>query len=319
MKTIQMSVLLGAILSFSTLNANAVQSINVQTFNPSTSDHFVILEDGYKSEWPKTSKYYFGANYNYLSDPLVVLDATQSTKAYDIITSIQTLDLYFGMKVANNFAAYFGAPVHMVSFADAYPPGAIAFPKGSKFALGDMKIMGKIRMTNDTSNTNISLIPEIHLPTGATEYFVSDASPYLAFRAALERQFTDWTLLVNIGFAAAQNSIYSDSVFTSAIDYRKRLITGVGALFPFNDQWALNVELNSINMIPFDKNVNPNDAYAGLRYAFNDGLVVTGGASVGRIGGAQGQEFRAIAGVRWNVFEKDAQAPQPLQASPAKK
>ena len=38
--------------------ANAqVNSINIQTYNPSTSDHFVILEDGFRSEGPKAAKY----------------------------------------------------------------------------------------------------------------------------------------------------------------------------------------------------------------------------------------------------------------------
>jgi hypothetical protein len=296
---------------------HAVESINVQTFNPSTSDHFVVLEDGFKSEWPKKSKFYFGANYNYVSDPLVVLDATQTTKSYNIIDSIQTMDLFFGMKAANNLAFFIASPIHFISFPSSFPPGTlVAFPTGNKTAFGDLKLMAKIRMTDDTSNTNISLIPEIHLPTGSTAYFLSDASAYLGVRAALERQFESWTLLVNLGFAAASNSRYQDAVFSSPIDYRKRLITGVGGFLPFNDQWGMNIEVNNINMLPFDKNLNPNDAYAGIRYAANDNLIFTGGASVGRIGGSQGQEIRAIAGVRYTISEEQKQAPKPLPAIP---
>lgn len=290
-------------------DASAINSINVQTFNPSTSDHFVFLEDGFHSEWPKVAKYYFGANYNYMSDPLVVLDPTQTTKAYNVITSIQTLDLFFGFKAANNLALFFGAPIHFINFSPTVPP---PFQTGNQTGFGDLKLQAKIRITDDNSNTSVALIPEIHLPTGSTQYFVSDASAYIGIRAAIERQFDAFTLIGNVGFAAAANAIYQDVNFANGIDYRKRFIVGIGGFLPFNSDWGMNAEFNNISMLPIDKAVNPNDAYLGLRYTGTPSTAYTFGASIGKIGGPSGNDFRIVAGIRSTVFEDKNQNTQPL-------
>jgi len=295
----------------------AVNSINVQTYNPSTSDRFVILEDGFHSEWPKTARFYFGMNYNYVSEPLVVLDSTGTTKLGNIIDNIQTIDTFLGIKLSNNFGIFIGAPVHFVTF----PTTQIAiggvpqteYQTGSTTSFGDLRILGKIRLTDDASPTSIALIPEVHLATGDTFNFVSDASTYIALRGTLERQFADWTLVVNLGYASAMNSFYvNPPEFPTGVDYRKRLIAGVGGFLPFNQDWGMNFELQSISMIPFNANVSPNDAYLGLRYATQSGVAFTAGAAVGHIGGAQGQDFRAIAGFRYTLFEAENLAPKPL-------
>jgi hypothetical protein len=109
------------------------------------------------------------------------------------------------------------------------------------------------------------------------------------------------------------NSFYiNPPEFPVAVDYRKRLIAGVGGFLPFNQDWGMNFELQSISMIPFSPSISPNDAYLGFRYGSPDGLAITAGAAVGHIGGPQGQDFRAIAGIRYTLFEKQELAPKPL-------
>jgi hypothetical protein len=72
--------------------AQAVNSLNTQTFNPSVSDHFVFLEDGFNTDWPKTAKYYFGANWNYLDNALTLSNPTTGGNVGAIISSINTFD-----------------------------------------------------------------------------------------------------------------------------------------------------------------------------------------------------------------------------------
>jgi hypothetical protein len=288
----------------------AVESINVQTFNPSTSDRFVVLEDGFRPESPRKNLLYFGANYNFFNDPLPVLDATQTVVLGHLIDNIQTIDLFAGIKLSNNFGLFFGAPIHTVRFPATFN-GAASAIVGDKNAMGDFKIMGKIRLSDDASNTHIALIPEVHLPTGGTEFLVSDASPYLGVRFTLERQFEAWTMVLNLGYVSAANAIYTPVGFTP-INYRNRLITGIGGYLPFSDELGMSVEVNSINMIPFNSSINPNDAYAGLRWAPVPELAFTAGGSVGRIGGALGSTYRMIAGVRYTLGEDTPQSAVPL-------
>jgi len=284
----------------------AVTSIDVQTFNPSTSDRFVLIEDAYRSDWPRNSKVYFGVNYNYVSEPFVAVDSTTQARSFSVVNSIQTFDLMVGFKASSRFGLFFGLPIHNVALVDA---PLISQQAANSTVMGDMKILGKIRLSGDDALATFTLIPEIHLPTGNTQYFVSDASTYLAMRFAIERQFQNFTLLGNIGFAAASNSIYS-SIF-STIDFRKRLLFSLGGFMPFNDRWGVSLEFSSVNMIPFDTNINPNELYAGVRYAMSQDWIGTLGASLGKIGGSAGQNYRIVAGLRFNIDDDSTTAPIP--------
>jgi outer membrane protein OmpA-like peptidoglycan-associated protein len=311
MRKIFSLVLLSAFLATS---ARATESINLQTFNPSTSDHFVLLEDAYRSDWPKNTKLYLGANYNYNSEPFVILNS-DGTRNSTIVDAIQTFDFMIGFKASSRFGLFLGLPVHFVKFSNSTIRIA-----GNESGLGDMKILGKIRITDDNASAHIALIPEIHLPTGDSGNFVSDASTYLALRAVLERQFEKFTLNVNLGFGAASNSIYTPDPTVlfgaNTIDFRKRLNFGIGGFMPFNDKWGMNLEFNSLNMIPFDKNINPNELYAGLRNVLSEDAILTFGAAIGKIGGSSGQNFRAIVGLRFNIHD-DENANRPLYTSTA--
>ncbi len=315
-----LSVLLGTALSAQALaqtTSSQVNSINVQTFNPSTSNHFVFLEDAFRSEWPKKPKTYFGLNYNYVSEPFVSINAATGEKDRTLIDPIQSVDLMLGFKLSSRFGIFFGLPFHIVN----YPVGSRLLTNQStavsNTTIGDMKILGKIRLTNDDSNVHIALIPEIHLPTGNTANFVSDASTYLAIRGIIEREFKKFTLNTNLGFAAASNSIYNPGTGLNPIDYRKRLIFGIGGYVPFNDLWGASVEFNSESMIPFDANNNPNELYAGVRHQFSESGVATLGGSLGKFGGTAGQNYRIVAGIRFNLYEAEETPITPASQLPA--
>ncbi|NDG84061.1 MAG: hypothetical protein EBX52_03365 [Proteobacteria bacterium] len=293
----------------------ATRSVNVQLYNPSTSDHFVILEDGFRSEWPKTAKFYFGSNYNFVQNPLVAASSA-GVGSYALVESLQTFDFFVGAKMGNNFGIFAALPVHYVSFSG----GNLSGNYSNETSMGDLKLMSKIRLTDDGSNTAVALIPEVRISTGGTEAFVSDGSTYLSLRGTVERVFESWTMVVNLGYVTAANSYYAYDPTFEPIDFRRRFIAGVGGYLPFNDNWGMSAELNTINMVPFDKNNSPNDFYLGGRYTNGDGLSVTTGIDLSRIGGTLGQDIRMIAGIRYTLMDEESRAPQPLSAEkPAEK
>lgn len=311
----------GCAVLVSASTSEAVQSINVQTFNPSVSDHFVFLEDGLRTEWPKQAKYYLGANYNFSNDPLVATDFDRTSQSAVLIDHVQTNDFFFGYKPANQFAIFIALPIHHVTYPSVAPsilaPGT--WPTGTTTVMGDLKLLGKIRLNQDDRDTAWALIPEIHFPTGSAANFVSDASTYLSLKLAVERLFDAWTFAGNIGITSAPNAVYGDMSMT------KRIFLGLGGFLPFNDQWGMSVEFFAQEPLPFSQYLNPNELYAGLRYQPQDALAILGGASIGKIGGVTGQNIRIIAGLRYTFFNEEEStayvppvtaAPTPAPATP---
>ena len=330
MKKFLFPILAGAFLNPSAFAQSTVQvsSINMQTFNPSTSNHFVLLEDAFRSESPKRPKTYFGLNYNYVSEPFVSVISggpNDGQKDRTLIQYIQTADLMVGFKLSPRFGLFFGLPIHSVN----YPVGSRLLTNSNvavtNTTIGDIKLLGKIRLSDDDSSAHFALLPEIHLPTGNTQNFVSDASAYLGIRAVLEREFKKFTLNVNAGFAAAANSTYDPNLSStppadrlSVIDYSKRFIFGIGGYTQFNENWGMSVEFDSHSPIPFDRNVFPNELYTGIRYAWSGTSIFTLGGSLGKLGGTVGQSFRVIAGLRFNLYDEDEVEQEPvIPAAPA--
>lgn len=300
-------------LLFLTSPALAVQGINIQTFNPSVSDHFVYLEDGLRTEWPKEAKYYLGAHYNFSNNPFVATDFDRTKQTAVLIDHIQTFDFFFGYKPSNQFALFIGAPIHTVTYPDITPsilaPGS--WPTGSQTTLGDLRLLGKIRLNQDDENTAWALVPEIHFPTGSAANFASDASTYLSLKLALERLFEAWTFGANIGIASAPNAVYGE------LNMAKRVFFGLGGFLPFNDEWGMSVEFFAQQPIPFSPYLNPSELYGGLRYQPQDNFVFLAGLALGKIGGIAGQNIRALAGLRYTWFKEEAPASQPVhQAAP---
>ena len=323
MKKFLLPILAGAFLNHSAFaqSTTQVSSINMQTFNPSTSNHFVLLEDAFRSESPKKPKTYFGLNYNYVSEPFVSVvsgGTNDGQKDRTLIQYIQTADLMVGFKLSSRFGLFFGLPIHSVN----YPVGSRLLTNQNvavtNTTIGDIKLLGKIRMTDDDATANFALLPEIHLPTGNTQNFVSDASAYLGIRGVLEREFKKFTLNLNVGFAAASNAVYNPGAGLQVIDYSKRFIFGLGGYTQFNENWGMSVEFDSQSPIPFNRNVFPNELYTGIRYAWSDSSVFTLGGSLGKLGGTVGQSIRVIAGLRFNLYDEDESEQEPvIPAAPA--
>lgn len=282
--------------------ALASQSINVQTFTPSTSDQFVLIEDANRGTWPKQIKGFLGVNYNYLNEPLVQTDPLLNDRVTTIISSVQTVDAFVGYHVNKRIALVVGAPLmHGVM----YPNGTF------NAAIGDARGLAKMRITPDDWRTNIALIPEIRLPTGSADNLVSDSSLVLVGRVALERQFKAFTLGLNLGFLNASNSLYQ------TIDYRNRVLLGLGMLVPLNDQFGLNIEYSEQFTYPKNQNLNPNELYLGGRYVYLKNLVLTGGFSLGSITGPTGQDIRIVLGLRYFWMDETPEAPPaPVQEAP---
>ncbi len=304
------SLLIAAFATIAFSPSAFAEGINTQSFNPSVSEHYVFTEDGFNTPWPQYSNFYVGANYNYVNDALIALTQGTNTRRYTIINSLQTFDLMAGFKLSKKIGLFVGAPIHQVSFTSN---SGTTYPSGSSTQLGDIKILAKIRVTPDESDTSVALVPEIHFGTGSEAFFVSDSTAYFALRLAIEQKLSETLqLAANIGYGYAQNAQFNDPNTLTLIDNRNRIPYSLGSFLKFNETWGANLEFSGTVFMPTDQEQNPSDLYLGARCAAAENFILTLGGSLGKITSGSGQNYRIIAGVRFAPFDKKpAPTPEP--------
>ncbi|MEK7692342.1 MAG: hypothetical protein AAB425_15110 [Bdellovibrionota bacterium] len=280
--------------------AHAGQSVNVQSFSPSTSDYFVLTEDGLAPQRRK-GVFTFGLNHNFVNDPLVATDPDFTEQTETIVDGIHTLDTTVGIRADSLVGVYLKIPLHLVRLAGA----------SNRFAFGDAEILSKWRFTPDESKIRFSLLPGLTLPTGRQEFYVSNASLGAGIAGALEWDLGQAVIAANLGFKHAGSAVYEN------IDFRNRVTSGFGVFVPIGQRWGANAEFVSQIPIPYQNNLKPSEFYVGALYRPNDTVALTGGASIGKIGGPTGQDYRIILGLRTMIPEATV-APVIAQAPAAK-
>ena len=160
-KTIQ-ALLVGAVTI-----SSAHAGVNVQLFNPSSGNKYMLTEnampdkpDGEPAH--RYRRYMLGVNYSYLHDPLVVLNEARTARVATLIDGIQTMDLHAGFDYSGFFSINVGLPMHIVT----RPAQAAAF------TLGDTRLYSKIHVWRGQLPFDLVFIPEVILPTGSQDLFV---------------------------------------------------------------------------------------------------------------------------------------------------
>src|SRR5438552_2874590 len=99
-------------------------SVNVQLFRSPFNLNYGMLEsvvpDNHPwDEHPWEPKYFASANYNYVKDPLVVIDTTTNTRVRTLVNSVNTLDLAGGYFVNRGLSLYAQLPLNYSDVANA--------------------------------------------------------------------------------------------------------------------------------------------------------------------------------------------------------
>lgn len=281
--------------------ARAADGVNVQNFSSNANTRYTLLENG-AIETPRESdtgdyrRYFLGLDYSYLNDPLVVLNADHSQRVSTLVDSISTIGLTGGMDFGGRFTVNLAVPVHFIKESG----------QGTITALGDARVFGNIFLTHRLQGEiNFSLIPELRLPTGSTNLFVSDGSLGLGVLLAAEIDFGGFSLVGNTGYRYAGNAVFRE------IDFRNRVPLGIGANIPVGRRWAINVEGNSALSLPLNSDQNPSELYAGGKYYFSPELVGTAGASMGALNSVGSQDYRLLLTLKF-IPRSGASDPTPI-------
>lgn len=270
-----------SILLLATIISTPAFAVNVNLLEHSHSPIYMQTEDTLTNHSLPNETLIYSAYYNYVKDPLVVTTPDRSEKIRSMVSGINALHYGVGYQASNRFL------VGISSFAaNVYLPNEQA-----RWAMGDSKLIGKYRLTGDNVKDSFALIPELELPTGDQELFVSNKGLGTGLKLAYEKDLGFMRITLNTGYLYNSQAVYRD------LDYRNRLNLAAGAHVPLNDQWGIITEGTTTRT--FRRYQNPGEVYVGARYEYSQDLAINAGTSIGNIGGIGSSEFRLLAGLKW--------------------
>lgn len=266
-------------------------SVSVQLYRPPYNLNYAMTESAIHDNAPWTQqsfapKYYGAVDYSYVKNPLVVIDTTTNTRVRSLVNSVHTLDLSGGYFVSPEMSIYAQVPVNYVNV-----PG-----KGGSVALSDSRVDAKFALNDVSKPLNFALMPELVLPTGSKDNFLSDGGVGAGLLLIAENDFGSFRLSGNLGFR------YSPSAQGSGIDYRKRVPIGLGAAIPISRRWLFNLEGNGALALPTAQKQNASEFYGGLSYSPKKYMTWLFGASLGAFDKAGSSDYRLLAGLRLSLI-----------------
>ncbi len=275
--------------SLATVRQASADTINAQTFVSSMSTKYTLMEEGLfgltaSDPAANQRKYYISTQYNFLNDPMVTVSEQRDVRENTIISSFHTLDIGVGIYTSQKSMIAITLPLNVVHMPD----------QPNQFALGDTRLQYKFRMTDDNEPLSVSMIPELKLPTGNRNLFLSNNTLAGGVLFALEHDFGGPRMTINFGARHSPGALYQ------GLDYRTQLPGGLGLYFPLGPKWALNTEVNGALSLPMTDFTNPGELYIGLRHEPSSSLSFNGGASIGSFNPNNSGNLRILFGIKFS-------------------
>lgn len=273
----------------------SAQAVNIQTFTFTQTPNYAIIEDAIdpNSITNNNYKYLFTAAYHYVRNPLVILNS--SGKRTGIV-----IDYYNSINVGFGYRLNARSVIGLETFVSE-----ATYDNQKSTGLGDSSLTYKYRLTNKDSPVAVALIPKLFLPTGKEDLFLSDKSFGYGGIIAIEKNLQYLQLAVNLGYLASPDARFAN------MDYREKIVTGIGAYIPVTDNWGGDIEFSRHNTMPWGKGPTPNEFFTGIRVQAKDSQIYYGGIGWGDMSDAYGNDYRLVAGVKWTPrFYEESATPE---------
>ncbi|MDC1175587.1 OmpA family protein [Bacteriovoracaceae bacterium] len=265
------------------LLSSSLFAVNVNLLSHSHSPVYMLTEDTLSKNSLPNETIILSSYYNYVEDPFIEMNESRTERTGTLVEGINSLHMGIGYQASNRFLLGVSTFAAQVWLPD----------RTSEYSLGDTVIIGKYRLSADKNKTSFALIPELELPTGNQQLFLSNNGVGVGLKLAVEQDFGRFQLNGNIGYKVNNKAKYRQ------LDYRQRLLLAMGALYNLNDQWALSAEGTTTRTLPFNGVNNPGEFYFGGRYHPNDKISFNTGISIGNLNSVGSNEFRLLAGVKF--------------------
>jgi len=287
---LEISTLFGAFLILSVVvfvSANRAWSLNIQTHTTTSSSYHSRVETG-ASELTSSRPVSLDAEYNYAHEPLVELSSDKTERKGILVNYINTLNFTGSFYVYDGGTLSANIPLHLVRLAGS----------DSKFSLGDFRLSLQHELLPRSSSFALSVIPEVILPTGNSDAFVSNGTIGFGGKIAASQNLGLFTLSGHIGYLSHRSSVYRNINYSDTIPY------GVGAYLPVNRKFGFNGEFAGIMALPFKQDQLPSELLGGLRWKTSDATTITASAGLGAFNSAGSIQSRYVVGLQYRPEAK---------------
>lgn len=262
-------------------------SVNIQNFNHTNSFGFesldsLLVDD---SDVHSVKRYSLNVAYSYNSKPLDMKNVDNTITVRTVIDDIHVLHLGGSYRFKDNFSLGF-----LTALVGVRPAN-----QNRSWKPQDSQIELNYTFKRET-NWALGIIPFITVPTGDRNSYLSDES--VGYGATLLSQFrlSTWNFVAGLGYRFADKAVDTiDPLF----NLRERMILQLGLLKPLNEKWDALLEYKREYAIPFKNDLNPNELFAGARYAWSKDTGIFMGLGSGDLTSTKTGDSRAHVGIKF--------------------
>lgn len=298
------------ILWLALVSSTVVNAVDIQSYRFTNSLSYQGLESAWNDD-PVSRKelnWLGTAAYSYFYRPLVLEDKNR-TKRYDVLVDdSRVLHLGFGFRL---FKGLFSLSTAYVWQDEVKDPNQVLL--GDKNSLQDLNLRWKYTLLeNKNKNLALAIMPQLTIPTGNSDYYLSDKSVGYGIDFALEKRFSWIHLTGNLGYH------YSPQAQLQNMDRDNMMLTALGAYIPFGKTktWGTSLEWRRNWTFPLNYDYHPTEIHLSLQKQFAGSI--TAFASVGTSDltdfrdNVNGNSYRFLAGVKFYGTKKNAVLPPPI-------
>lgn len=296
-KAFQGGVSLGLVAAVGLIGV-AHASVNVQNLSTNWNLTYLATESTLPerpSVWPEGRQLYprvfAGAVYSWVKNPLVELDdAGALSRVW--VRGIHTLELSGGYYVSERFLVGVRVPLAIVDQL----VGVDQSPQSGGFALEDMSLHARFRLTPRSSSFGLGMTAKAILPTGNPNMFVGDSGVGFGLGLVIEKEFGWFRAAANLGYLLSTQAIFEN------INYRNRFPFSIGASIPLGKSFSIQPEWVGAVTLPLGGVQNPAELLLSAtywpRWKETPWLTMTAGVGLGGLSSSAASTFRIFAGFR---------------------
>ena len=272
---------------------------------PGTRNYFTIDRAEPTPEWDFVPSMYF----NYAKNPLVRRDEDTGEITEEIVADLLSFNAMGAFGFAYDLELGVDVPLGHASGTD------IATLGDGGFALGDVRLIPKWRLSPADEAGGVALVVPLILPTATGGDGQGTSSIVVEPKLVAGVTFPFFSLAANVGFRYRPDAEgVEDLSFGSEVTYGG----GVGVPLGTPRWLAMGEVFGSVPVLAAEGASEPLEGHLGLRWFAPLGPVFSVGGGRGFVAGRGSPDYRVSFGIAWDprIFDEPVEAPPPPPPPP---